>query len=59
MRERRVPKAIGKESLAERAARFKRIRESLVGNLNANVRKDGAEKPASTKDVNKNGEKND
>ena len=59
MRVRRVPKRIGTETPEERAARRKRLSESLVRNLNANVLKDHPEKSTPSEDINKNGEEND
>jgi hypothetical protein len=59
MRKRRVPKRIGTETPEERAARRKRLSESLISTLNANVLKDHPEKSTPTEEINKNGEKND
>jgi hypothetical protein len=59
MRKRRVPKRIGTETPEERAARRKRLSESLISTLNKNVLRDHPEKSTSSEEINKNGEKND
>jgi hypothetical protein len=59
MRVRKVPKRIGTETPEERAARRKRLAESLVRNLNKNVLRDHPEKSTPLEELNKNGEKND
>ena len=60
MRKRRVGKPIGEPDTPEkRAARRKRLAESLVRNLNANVLKDHPEESKPAEDTNKDADKND
>jgi hypothetical protein len=57
MRKRKVGKMIGVRDPVKVAARRKRLIDSLIGNLNANVLKDNPEKSNPTESTNKNGEK--
>ena len=59
MRKRRVGKPIGVRDPVKAEARHKRLIDSLIGNLNANVLKDNPEPSNTTEDIANNRGEND
>ncbi len=59
MRKRRVGKPIGVRDSVKAEARHKRLIDSLIGNLNANVLKDNPEQSETAENISKNGDSDD